>query len=130
MGIRKYHRDVNKGDHLAKEITKRLNAAFDTLSDPVRRADYDNRLGISPHERWRSKERDKEEEQRRSAQEQQRREEEERRRRKDRRREEDRKRQQEERRRSEEQQRRNKTSIDLGSPEGLSRAPELLALVQ
>jgi len=40
--IKKYHPDIYKGDKaFAERKTKEINTAFDTLSDPVKKAEYD-----------------------------------------------------------------------------------------
>jgi DnaJ-class molecular chaperone len=39
---RKYHPDVNPGDKAAEEKFKDLSMAYDILSDPTKRAEYDN----------------------------------------------------------------------------------------
>src|SRR5947199_135900 len=41
---RSYHPDVSRHPHSA-QLMRRLNAAYDVLSDPVRRADYDVHCG-------------------------------------------------------------------------------------
>lgn len=43
---KRYHPDVNKSD-VAAEMTARINAAYDILSDPVKKAAYDNRYSFS-----------------------------------------------------------------------------------
>lgn len=40
---RRYHPDVNRNDRGAEGRFKEISAAYETLADPVRRADYDNR---------------------------------------------------------------------------------------
>ena len=42
--LRMYHPDVNKTSE-AHEITVRLNAAYEVLRDPAKRADYDRQRG-------------------------------------------------------------------------------------
>ena len=43
--VRMTHPDRNKGDPIAEEATKRVIAAYEVLSDPVKRAAYDRRAG-------------------------------------------------------------------------------------
>ena len=63
--LRMYHPDVNRASE-AHSVTVRLNRAYETLRDPVKRADYD---------RWRNQEnspgRDRRQDQERSRQQQQ-----------------------------------------------------------
>jgi curved DNA-binding protein len=42
---RKYHPDVNPGNKEAETTFKRINEAYNTLSDPRLKAAYDSRLG-------------------------------------------------------------------------------------
>ncbi|MEK7705365.1 MAG: DnaJ C-terminal domain-containing protein [Myxococcota bacterium] len=62
---RKYHPDVNPGDHSAEEKFKKLSAAFEVLSDPQKRKLYDEfgedavRIGFDPdkaraYRQWRT----------------------------------------------------------------------------
>ena len=46
---RKYHPDVNPGDHSAEEKFKRLSEAYDVLSDPKKREVYDRFGTYSDH---------------------------------------------------------------------------------
>lgn len=47
--IKKYHPDIYKGDKtFAEKITKELNDAYDTLSVPKKRAEYDLSLAPPP----------------------------------------------------------------------------------
>ena len=41
----KYHPDRNQGDSEAARIMKLLNEAYEVLSDPIKRAKYDEWLG-------------------------------------------------------------------------------------
>lgn len=47
--MKRCHPDLNEGNAWANERGKRINEAYEVLSDPKRRADYDNRVnGTSP----------------------------------------------------------------------------------
>jgi curved DNA-binding protein CbpA len=41
----KYHPDKNDSSHMATEFIKLINKAKEVLSDPVKRAEYDDRMG-------------------------------------------------------------------------------------
>lgn len=44
--IREHHPDKNQqNQELANEFSKRINAAYDTLCDPVKKAAYDKEIG-------------------------------------------------------------------------------------
>lgn len=45
--VQKYHPDINP-DPQAAELTKEINEAYDVLSDPVKKQDYDFRF-VNPH---------------------------------------------------------------------------------
>ena len=47
---RKYHPDLNPGDKTSEQKFKELNDAYSTLSDPKKRAQYDQ-FGSSPFRR-------------------------------------------------------------------------------
>ncbi len=44
---RKYHPDINPGDRNAERLFRRIVEAYETLSDPVRRREYDQRGGVA-----------------------------------------------------------------------------------
>jgi curved DNA-binding protein CbpA len=45
--VRKYHRDANPGDHSSEEHFREVQSAYEVLSDPEKRRDYDKRLSTS-----------------------------------------------------------------------------------
>ena len=45
---RKYHPDVNKDDPNAEEKFKEAKEAYETLSDPQKKAHYDQFIGLRP----------------------------------------------------------------------------------
>jgi len=44
--IKDYHPDTHPGDEYALEMTQLINQAYNTLIDPVKRAEYDDLLGL------------------------------------------------------------------------------------
>jgi curved DNA-binding protein CbpA len=45
--VRKYHPDANPGDHSSEEHFREVQRAYEVLSDPQKRREYDKRLGTS-----------------------------------------------------------------------------------
>jgi curved DNA-binding protein CbpA len=45
--VRRYHPDTNPGDHSSEEHFKEVQRAYDVLSDPEKRREYDKRLNTS-----------------------------------------------------------------------------------
>jgi hypothetical protein len=45
--VRRYHPDANPGDHSSEEHFKEVQRAYDVLSDPEKRREYDKRLNTS-----------------------------------------------------------------------------------
>ena len=45
--VRKYHPDANPGDHSSEEHFKEVQRAYEVLSNPEKRREYDRRLGTS-----------------------------------------------------------------------------------
>jgi curved DNA-binding protein CbpA len=45
--VRKYHPDANPGDHSSEEHFREVQSAYEVLSDPEKRRDYDKRLSTS-----------------------------------------------------------------------------------
>ena len=47
---RRYHPDINPGDRMAAAHFRQISEAYETLSDPVRRQQYDAGIAdLSPH---------------------------------------------------------------------------------
>jgi DnaJ-class molecular chaperone len=45
--VRRYHPDANLGDHSSEEHFKEVQQAYEVLSDPEKRCEYDKRLNIA-----------------------------------------------------------------------------------